>query len=148
MPKRRLFITVRLLLVSVQALAAGCDVRCSLIGASADRHAVQTDEQMAHCHGMSMEAGKGASLTASDFCAATSCGTELRAINKSADESDADSSKVLVSAVVLLVEPFGNNGPNRTTTFATHSRRSDSRPLAQRPGSLAHVQEDDGELAP
>src|ERR1700692_126815 len=117
MPKRILFITVLLLLVSVQALAAGCNVRCALMGASADRHSLQTDERMADCHGMSMEAGQGASLTASDSCATTSCGTELRAINRSSDQSDADSSKLLISAVGLLVDPFGNSGPNRTTAF-------------------------------
>ena len=109
------------------------------MGVSADRHALQTDERMADCHGMSMEAGKGASLTASDSCADTSCGTELRAINKSADQSDADPSKVLVSAVVLLVDPFGNDGPNRTAMFARLSQRSDSRPLAQRPGSSLRI---------
>ena len=139
MPKKLLFITVLLLLVSVQALAAGCNVRCALMGVSADRHASQTDEQMADCHGMSMEAGQGASLTASDSCATTSCGTELRAINKSADQSDDDPSNVLVSAVALVTDPFGTNSPNRTTTFATLSRRSDSRPLAQRPGSSLRI---------
>jgi hypothetical protein len=139
MPKKLLFITVLLLLVSVQALAAGCNVRCALMGVSADRHALQTDERMADCHGMSMEAVQGASLTASDSCPANSCGTELRAINKSTDQSDADSSKVLVSAVALLVDPFGNNGPNRTATFATLSRSSDRRPLAQRPGSSLRI---------
>jgi hypothetical protein len=140
MPKKLLFITVLLLLVSVQALAAGCNVRCALMGVSADRHASQADERMADCHGMSMEAGQGvSSLTASDSCPANSCGTELSAINKSADQSDADSTKVLVSAVALLDDPFGNDRPNSTATFATLSRRSDSRPLAQRPGSSLRI---------
>ena|ERR1700692_1158418 len=139
MPKRLLFITVLLLLVSVQALAVGCNVRCALMGVSADRHALQTDERMADCHGMSMEAGQGASLTASDSCPATSCGAELSTINKSADQSDADSSNVLLSAVALLVDPFGTNAPNRTTAFAALSRGSDSRPLAQRPGSSLRI---------
>jgi hypothetical protein len=66
MPKKIFFVTVLLLLVSVQALAASCDLRCSLMGASTDSHALQTDIQMPHCQGMSMERGKGARLTAND----------------------------------------------------------------------------------
>jgi len=139
MPKKLLFVTVLLLLVSVQALAASCDVRCSLMGASPHGHAWHADERMSHCSGMSMDSDKGASLTASDSCAATTCGTELKAINKSTDQSDADSSKLLVSAVALLIDPFGSNGPSKTTAIASLSRRSDSRPLAQRPGSSLRI---------
>ncbi len=139
MPKKLLFVTVLLLLVSVQALAASCDVRCSLIGASPHGHAWHADERMSHCSGMSMDSDEGASLTASDSCAATSCGTELKAINKSTDQSDADSSKLLVSAVALLIDPFGSNGPCKTTAIASLSRRSDSSPLSQRPGSSLRI---------
>jgi hypothetical protein len=139
MPKKLLFVTVLLLLVSVQALAASCDVRCSLMGASPHGHAWHADERMSHCSGMSMDSDKGASLTASDSCAATTCGTELKATNKSTDQSDADSSKLLVSVVALLIDPFGSNGPSKTTAIASLSRRSDSRPLAQRPGSSLRI---------
>ena len=139
MPKKLLFVTVLLLLVSVQALAASCDVRCSLMGASPHGHAWHADERMSHCSGMSMESDKGASLSASDSCAATTCGTELKAINKGSDQNDAGSSKLLVSAVALLVDPFGSSGPSRTTAFASLSRGSDSRPLAQRPGSSLRI---------
>jgi hypothetical protein len=139
MPKKLLFVTVLLLLVSVQALAASCDVRCSLMGASPHGHAWHAHEQMSHCSGMSMDSDKGASLTASDSSAATTCGTELKAINKGSDQNDADSSKLLGSAVALLIDPFGSNGPNRTTAIASLSRRSASRPLAQRPGSSLRI---------
>jgi hypothetical protein len=139
MPKKLLFVTVLLLLVSVQALAASCDVRCSLMGTSTHGHAWHADERMSHCSGMSMDSDKGASLTASDSCAATTCGTELKAINNSADQNDADSSKLLVSAVALLVDPFGSSGSNRTTAFASLSRISDGRPLTQRPGSSLRI---------
>ena len=139
MPKKLLFVTVLLLLVSVQALAASCDVRCSLMGTSTHVHAWHADERMSHCSGMSMDSDKGASLTASDSCAATTCGTELKAIYKSADQNDADSSKLLVSAVALLVDPFRSSGSNRTTDFASLSRISDSRPLAQRPGASLRI---------
>jgi hypothetical protein len=139
MPKKLLFVTVLLLLVSVQALAASCAVRCSLMGASTHSHAWHADERMSHCSGMSMESDKGTSLSASDSCAATTCGTELKAINKGSDQNDAGSSKLLVSAVALLVDPLGNSGSNRTTAFASLSRRSDSRPLAQRPGSSLRI---------
>jgi hypothetical protein len=139
MPKKLLFVTVLLLLVSVQALAASCDVRCSLMGALTYGHTWHADERMSHCSGMSMESDKGASVSASDSCAATTCGTELKAINKGSDQNDAGSSKLLVSAVALLVDPLGNSGSNRTTAFASLSRRSDSRPLAQRPGSSLRI---------
>src|SRR5713226_5198257 len=135
MPKKLLFVTVLLLLVSVQALAASCDVRCSLMGTLPHGHAWHADERMSHCSGMSMDSDKGASLSASDSCAATTCGTELKAINKGSDQNDAGSSKLLVSAVALLADPFGSSGLNSPTAFASLSRTSDSRPLAQRPGS-------------
>jgi hypothetical protein len=139
MPKKLLFVTVLLLLVSVQALAASCDVSCSLMGASPHGHAWHADERMSHCSGMSMDSDKGVNLSASDSCTATTCGTELKAINKSSDQNDADSSKLLVSAVALLIDPFGSNGPSKTTAIASLSRRSDSRPLAQRPGSSLRI---------
>src|SRR5260370_9512926 len=98
MPKNILFVTVLLLIVSVQALAVSCDLRCSMMGASAGGHALQTDMQMPHCQGMSMEREQGASLTANNSCATTTCGTELKAIVKSADQSDASAGKLLISA--------------------------------------------------
>jgi hypothetical protein len=138
-PKKLFFVTVLLLLVSVQALAASCDVRCSLMGTSPHGHAWHADERMSHCSGMSMDSDKGASLSASDSCAATTCGTELKAINKGRNQNEADASKLLVSAVALLVDPFGSNGPSRTIAIASLSRGSDSRPLAQRPGSSLRI---------
>jgi hypothetical protein len=137
MSKKLLFLTVLLLLVGVQALTASCDVRCSLMRTT-DSHASHSDEQMADCHGMSMERSQGVSLIAGDFCAATTCGTELKAINKSVDQNDADSGKCLESAVALSVDPFGS-GLVRNTAFASLGRTSDSRPLAQRPGSSLRI---------
>ena len=139
MPRKLLFVTVLLLLVSVQALAASCDARCSLMGTSPHHHAWHADERMAHCSGMSMDQDKLASLTASDCCAPTGCGTQLKAIAKGADQNDAASSKLLVSVVALLVDPLGNTGSNRPAAFASLSRTSDSRPLAQRPGSSVRI---------
>jgi hypothetical protein len=139
MPKKLLFVTVLLLLVGVQALAASCDVRCSLMGTSTHGHPWHADERMSHCSGMFMDSDQGASLSASDSCAATTCGTELKAINKGSDQNDADSSKLLVSAAALLIDPFGSNGPSGATAIASLSRRSDSRPLAQRPGSSLRI---------
>jgi hypothetical protein len=139
MPKKFLFVTVLLLLVSVQALAASCDVSCSLMGISTHSDAWHADERMSHCSGMSVDSDKGASLSATDSCAAATCGTELKAINKGSDQRDEGSSKLLASAVALLVDPFGSSGPNRTISFASLSQRSDSRPLAQRPGSSLRI---------
>jgi hypothetical protein len=130
---------VLLLLVSVQALTASCNVRCSLMRASTHSHASHSDEQMTDCYSMSMERSQGASLTAGDSCAATTCGTELKAINKSSNQSDADSGRLLVSAVDIAVDLFGNSAPSRTIPFASPSRTSDSRPHAQRPGSSLRI---------
>jgi len=139
MPKKILFATVLLLLVSVQALAASCDLRCSLMGASTRSHALHNDGQMTDCQGMSMDHSKETNLTASDTCSHNGCGTELKAIVKSADQSDAHAGKLLVSAVALLVDPFGGTAPSRTATLAVFRRNSDSRPLAQRPGSSLRI---------
>ena len=139
MPKKLLFVAVLLLLVSVQALAASCDVRCSLMGTSTHVHAWHADERMSHCSGMSMDQDKQASLTASDCCAPTGCGTQLKATTKGADQNVAASSKLFASVVALLVDPFGNSGSNSPTAFASLSRTSDSRPLAQRPGSSLRI---------
>jgi hypothetical protein len=134
MPKKILFATVLLLLVSVQALSASCDLRCSLMGASTHSHALHNDGQMAHCQGMSMNHDKGTILTGTDTCSHNGCGTELKAIVKTADQGKAYADKLLVSEVALLVDPFGGTAPSRTTT-AVFRRISDSRPLAQRLGS-------------
>jgi hypothetical protein len=135
--KKLLFVTVLLLLVSVQALTVTCDVRCSLMGGSTDSHALRADLQMPHCHGMSMGQDKQVCLNASDSCAPTGCGTELKAIVKSVNQNDAG--KLLVSAVALLAGPFGSGESDRTTASASLTRRSDSRPLVQRPGSSLRI---------
>jgi hypothetical protein len=139
MAKKLLFVTVLLLLVSVQALSASCDIRCSLMGASTHSHALHTGTQMPHCHGMSLDQDEQPSLTASDSCDPTGCGTGFPAITKSADRSDAVSSKLLISNVALLVDPFGSSAASRITAFASLSRTSDSRPLAQRPGCSLRI---------
>lgn len=139
MPKKILFATVLLLLVSVQALSASCDLRCSLMGASTHSHVMHNDGQMADCQGMSMDHGKGTILTGTDTCSHNGCGTELKAIVKNADQSKAYAGKLLVSAIALSVDPFGGTTPRRTFTFAVFRRDSDSRPLAQRPGSSLRI---------
>ena|SRR5579859_1539101 len=139
MAKKFLFVTVLLLLVSVQALSASCDIRCSLMGASTQSHALHADMRMSHCHGMSMEQDKQASVTASDSCDPTGCGTGLLALTKSADRSDTVSSKLLISAVALLVDPLESSAASRITAFSSLSRTSDSIPLAQRPGSSLRI---------
>jgi hypothetical protein len=139
MLKKLFFVTVLLLLVSVQALTVSCDLRCSLMGASTGCHAQHADIQMPHCRGMSMEQNEQTSLTASDSCAHTTCGTELKAITKSADQKGAGTSRLPISVVALLVAPFGIGGSNEANTIALFSRTSNSRPLARRPGSSLRI---------
>ncbi len=86
-----------------------------------------------------MEREQGASLTANNSCATTTCGTELKAIVKSADQSDASAGKLLISAVAMLVDPFGSTAAKRTTPFTSVGQSGDSRPLAQRPGSSLRI---------
>src|SRR5258708_4593701 len=138
MAKKLLFLTVLLLLVSVQAMKVSCELRCSLMTASTDCHAMQTHEQMPHCHGMSMEHDKQASATASDSCTHAGCRTELTAITKSVDQNDAAPSKLLVP-VASLVDPLGNSGSTRAAALATLSRSSASSPPAQRPSSSLRI---------
>jgi hypothetical protein len=138
MPKKILFVTVLLLLISVQALAASCDLRCSLMGASTGGQALHSEVPVPHCHGMSMERGRAGTLSANDSCASTTCGTELKAL-KSADKSDTFSSKLLVSAVALLADPLRNAASSRTTASTSFGRSGESRPLAQRPGSSLRI---------
>lgn len=128
-----------LLLVIVQALAVNCDLRCSLMGASTDCHTLHTDSKMPHCHGMSMERDKQISLTASRSCAPTGCSTQLTALTKSTDQKDAGSGNLLVLTAVWLDDPLENDLSNGPTTFRLLSRTSDSRPLAQRPGSSLRI---------
>lgn len=136
--KKLLFVAVLLLLVSVQATAVSCDLRCSLMRASTGCHAMQTAEPMAHCQGMSMEQDKQASVSSSDSCAHSVCRTELTAITKSADQNDACPSKLLVSAVASLVDPFESIERSKTAGFTSFNRR-ENRPLAQRPGSSLRI---------
>lgn len=139
MLKKLLFAVVSLLFVSVQAMTASCDLRCSLMGASTDCRVIQADAQMPNCHGMSMEQGKQVSMTASESCAPAGCRGELTAIVKSVDQKDVVTSTLLTQALVLSVALLGDRGPNRTTSFAALSRRSIASPLAERPGSSLRI---------
>ena len=139
MLKKFLFAAVLLLFVSVQAMTASCDLRCSLMGASTDFHIIQADAEMPHCHGMSMEQSKHASVTASDSCAPAGCKGELTAIVKSVDQNDIFTGNLLTQALVLSVNFLGNRGPSGSTFFAALSRRTMASPLAQRPGSSLRI---------
>src|SRR5579863_5194728 len=122
MAKKLLFVAVSLLLVSVQAMTVSCDLRCSLMRASTGCHDKRTAEPMVHCHGMSMEQDKQASLSSSDSCTHASCGIELTAITKSVDQKEAGPSKILGSTVALSVALFGSSEPTSAAAFAEFSR--------------------------
>ncbi len=139
MLKKFLFAAVVLLFVSVQAMTVSCDLRCSLMGTSRDCRAEQADAQMPHCHGMSMEHGKQASVAASDSCAPAGCKGEVTAIVKGVDQNDTAAGKLPVSAVALSVDLMANRGPSRATSFAALSRSSEARPLLLRPGSSLRI---------
>jgi hypothetical protein len=110
-----------------------------LMRASRGCRAVQADAQMPHCHGMSMEQGKQASVAASDSCAPASCKGEVTAIVKSVDQNDTAAGKLPISAVASSADLMANRGPSRATSFAALSRSSEARPLALRPGSSLRI---------
>jgi hypothetical protein len=125
------------LLVSVQALPASCDIRCTSMGAMTGHASSHADGQMPHCHALPTKSGKKTTLTATDSCATTPCATDLKAI-KNAGRSDSDSSKLLLSAIALPIDPFQSVAPRSTSSLA-FAGRSDGRPLAQRPGSSLRI---------
>jgi hypothetical protein len=140
MPRKLFFMAVLLLLVSVQALAANCDLRCSLMRSSMVNHT----SQMPDCQGMTMQRSnaqraQGTSLTPDSSCAHNGCGIGLNSINKSSDQDYANSGTLLRSAVALFIDPSGSSGPDRASSHASLSPGSDSRPLAQRPGSSLRI---------
>jgi len=137
MLKKLLWVAVLSLIVSVQALTVNCDLRCSLMGISTDSHVSHADMQMPHCHRMSMEQDKQTSVNANGCCAPKGCGAQLKAIAKSAGQND--SSKLLVLGGICFVDPHRNCGSGDSTAFASLGRTSDSRPLAQRPGSSLRI---------
>src|ERR1035441_1948362 len=139
MLKKLLFVTVLLLFVSVQPMTISCDLGCSLMSVSTNCHAVQIDERMSHCHDIAVEQDKQASVTASDSCAHTRCGTELTAITKSFDQNSVGPSKLLISASGLWVGPSGSCGPTKAVALAALSPKIGSRPLTQSPGSSLRI---------
>ena len=147
MPRKFFLIAVLLLLVSAQALAANCDLRCSLMQSSMHSRASHGAGPMTQCPSMAMQGnheqrGQGKCLTANDSCAHNGCGIGLNSINKIGNPDEAGPGKLLASAVALLIDPAidpsGSSGPNRTSR-ALLSPSSDSRPLARRPGSSLRI---------
>ena len=144
MPRKFLLVAVSLLLASAQALAASCDLRCSLMQSSMESSASHAAGPMTHCQGMAMQGnhahrGQGTCLTANDSCAHNGCGIGLNSINKSGDQDYAALGKVLASTIALFIDPARNSGPDRTSLRASLRHRSDGRPLAQRPGSSLRI---------
>jgi hypothetical protein len=145
MPKKLFLIAVSLLLVSAQALAANCDLRCALMRHAMQNHGSDGALQMAHCQGMAMQqssdgqGGQGTCLTANSSCAHNGCGIGLNSINKSGNQDEAGPGKLLASAVALFIGPSRSSGPDRSSSRASLRQKSDGRPLAQRPGSSLRI---------
>jgi hypothetical protein len=138
MAKKLIFALLLSLLVSVQALSASCDIRCSSMRTSTDCHYMQAAGPMAHCHGHALKSSDKTCFTSNDSCASSPCRTDLTATNKSTSQNDADSSKLLLSAIALPIDPFQSVAPRSTPGLAL-AGRSDGRPLAQRPGSSLRI---------
>jgi hypothetical protein len=143
MPRKLFLIVVLLLLASAQALAANCDLRCSLMQSAMHSRASRAAGPMTHCQGMAMQGnneqrGLETCLTANDSCAHNGCGIGLNSINKSSDQDYAGSGKLPASAVALFIDPSRGSGPDRTSR-ALLCPGSDGRPLTRRPGSSLRI---------
>lgn len=95
----RKFITVSVLLLvaSVQALAANCELRCTMMARSSQAcgtHSVAESNNgpAEHCHGMSMEPEKGHhALSADRHCKASVCKIRLDAVAKQSQTTESRS---------------------------------------------------------
>ena len=148
MPRKLFLIAVLLLLAGAQALAANCDLRCSLMQSSMHSGASHGAGPMTHCPGMAMQGnheqrGQGTCLTTNDSCAHNGCGIGLNSINKGSDQDYTGPGKLLASTVALFIDPAINpsesSGLDRSSSRAPLSSGSDGRPLAQRPGSSLRI---------
>ena len=147
MPRKLFLIAVLLLLVSAQALAANCDLRCSLMQSSMHSRAAHAAGPMTHCPSMAMQGnheqrGQGKCLTANGSCAHNGCGLALTVTSKSGNQDEAGTGKLLASADALFIhpaiDPSRSSGPDRTSR-ALLSPGSEGRPLARRPGSSLRI---------
>jgi hypothetical protein len=139
MARNFIFAMLLSLLVSVQALAASCDIRCTSMESSTDCHSMQAAGPTAHCHSHTLQASDESRFTANHSCASSPCRTDLTATSKSAYPSDAKTSgRLLLSSAVLLTDPFQNIAPAGATSLA-FARPGGSSPLAQRPGSSLRI---------
>src|SRR5579863_7777033 len=88
MLKRFIAVSVLLLVASVQALAANCELRCTMMARSNQAcgiHSVveSSHDHAMHCHGMSMEPAKGDhAISADTHCKASVCKIRLDAVAK------------------------------------------------------------------
>src|SRR5579871_3987433 len=88
MLKRFIAVSVLLLVSSVQALTANCELRCTMMARSnqtCGTHSVVelSHDHAMHCHGMSMEPAKGNhAISADTHCRASVCKIRLEAVAK------------------------------------------------------------------
>ena len=147
MPRKLFLIAVLLLLVSAQALAANCDLRCSLMQSSMHSRASHAAGPMTSCQGMAIQENnrqhsQGTCLTANDSCAHNGCGLALTVASKSSDQDEAGTGKLLASADALFIDPAidpsRSSGPDRVSSRSSSPGR-DGRPLTRRPGSSLRI---------
>ncbi len=130
-----------MLLASTQVFAAGCDLRCSLmVTASPSGHfSSHSEMKMAHCHHIVIDSGTTANFFSNDSCQDTGCESDLPAAVKNTEQKNADASDLQDATVALFASLPEISQTNRVTPSATLNRRSDSRPLASRPGSSLRI---------
>jgi hypothetical protein len=145
MLRRFIAVSVLLLVASVQALAANCELRCTMMAMSnqacgSHSLAESKSEHAMHCHGMSMGSEKGDHAVSADgHCKVSVCKVRLEALAKQSltTESLSRSSTSPGSAQLL-------SGPSAVASIQLSLSRSfrlqgGRSPLDVRPGASLRI---------
>lgn len=144
--RKSILVTALLLLAAVQALAADCDLRCSLMAVSSGSHGCgheqtsQGQEQAMHCHGMSMDADHPCnSAMSGSGCPGTVCRARLDAIDKKLSADESTSKSVSATGPAILIHSADEGTRREFSAHRSLDRRNASSPLDLRPGSSLRI---------
>ena len=147
MLKRFISVSVLLLVVAVQALAADCELRCATMVAAPGhnecgnvKHARASSTQAVHCHGRSMESSEGnQSVSAIGHCRASLCKLQSEAIAKQSGVKDLKSQASAILFPVQAILDLTARGSAQSTIGRSVSRPETRAPLDLRPGSSLRI---------
>jgi hypothetical protein len=142
MLRKLISLSILLLLASVQALAANCELRCALVMASPENpgcsHHVRSE--LSHCHGMPMESDQPQhSMYGSGHCQASVCEFQLQAIAKKSAMEESLSTAVATAVFAQWSGAFIPDSANLTLIRRSSGRPETQRPLEVRPGTSLRI---------